>query len=437
MRKLVFFGLMVSLVAFGNKSEIKTTYAEEVAPAATTGSSLILWAGSTKKLYNAELRPYYKQIVSLKVSNNASDLPASTICDPIAISGCSRNNCLYAYISQSSSNTSYYDCVLYADVETIYLDVYPDRTFYNFPVLEEIDISVLNTSKVLDMRGVFSLCPKLKSVDLSNKDFSNVSCTDSLFYGCTSLTSVNFDGVTAPNLKMMGTMFYGCSSLTEIDLSGFNSTPLEINSMFEGCSSLKKVKMSSLNLSNSRNTNNVFYNCNELEYLECPSALSASYPISLPSKLSTYYGFNSVTTSNLAQYPILNIVGDEFIKNWRALRTAGGNNGICAALVAGTEGNSKLNQLLAEYDGYDEDYKKYVDVAIDKDDITIGDSVSYVKNYLNSSPAMASTADSKVDAGSFMNMTLTEDTPYLIAIIALLGVFAVLGYYFYNKKKHC
>jgi len=435
MRKVVVLGLMASLFAFGNKSEVKTTYAEEVEPAAAVGSSLTFFAGSSKKLYNSELKPYYQQIISLTVSNDASDLPASRICEPIAIADCSGSSGLYAYISQSSRNPSYYDCVLYADVEKIYLNAYPDRTFYNFPVLEEIDISVLDTSKVLDMRGVFSYCPKLKSVDLSNKDFSNVSCTDSLFYGCTSLASVNFEGVTAPNLVMMGSMFNGCSSLTEVDLSSFNCRPLEVNSMFEKCSSLKKVKMSTFNLSNSRNTNNIFFNCNELEYFETPSALSASYSITLPVKLANYYGFNTLTSSNVSQYPILNITGDEFIKNWRALRAAGGADGICAALVAGTEGNNKLKQLLTEYDSYDEDYKNYVDVAIDKDDVTIGDSVSYVKTHLSNTQSELADNASKEDVGSFMNITLSEETPYLIVVIALLGVFAVLGYYFYNKKK--
>lgn len=438
MRKLVFFGLVISLFAFGNKSEIKTTYAEEVEPAAAANSSVTFFAGNTKRLYNSDLKDYYQQIVSLKVSKDATDLPVSTVCEPIIISGCTGTDNLYAYISDSATHAGYYDCILYADVLEIFLNPQSAAyTFSYFPALEEVDISALNTSKATDMRYLFSSCSKLKKVDFSNNKFDALSNADSMFYGCTVLTSVNFTGVNATNVRFMGSMFNGCSSLTEVDLSDFKSSPLEVNSMFEKCSALKKVKMASLDLSNSRKTGYIFFNCNELEYLECPSALSASYPISLPSKLSNYYGFNSVTTSNLAQYPILNIVGDEFIKNWRALRTAGGSNGICAALVAGTEGNNKLNQLLVEYDGYDEDYKKYVDVAIDKDDVTIGDSVAYVKTHLSSTQSIVADNASKEDVGSFMNMTLTEDTPYLIVVIALLGVFAVLGYYFYNKKKRC
>ncbi len=102
----------------------------------------------------------------------------------------------------------------------------------------------------------------------------------------------------------------------------------------------------------------------------------------------------------------------------------------------GTPANDKLNQLLTEYDAIDEMYKDYFDIAIDKEDVTIGKSIAYVKNVMNGSQATDGNYNGiKDDTGSYMTMSITEESPYLVAAISLIGVLSVVGYYFYNKKK--
>lgn len=38
------------------------------------------------------------------------------------------------------------------------------------------------------------------------------------------------------------------------------------------------------------------------------------------------------------------------------------------------------------------------------------------------------------DAGSFMTMSITEDFQYLIVIVGVLGILAVITYYFVEKN---
>ena len=59
--------------------------------------------------------------------------------------------------------------------------------FYSCSSLEKIDISSLNTSKVIDMSFMFSSCDKLKELDLSSFNTNKVTSMKGMFSNCSSL----------------------------------------------------------------------------------------------------------------------------------------------------------------------------------------------------------------------------------------------------------
>jgi len=182
--------------------------------------------------------------------------------------------------------------------------------------------------------------------------------------------------------------------------------------------------------------------CISLEYLKSPKALpsdsstNSKHAITLPSQFSPYSGITTLAAANLADHKVINLPGDKFIYEWKNLRTDGGDNGICAALPSTSTNNTKLKQLLSNYKKFDAETKKYVDDTIDKDNVTIGQSVEYFQNVLDGKQPISGNYNGiKDDTGSYMTISLTEESPYLIALISLIGILSVAGYYFYNKKK--
>ena len=59
--------------------------------------------------------------------------------------------------------------------------------FYSCSSLEKIDISSLNTSKVIDISFMFSSCDKLKELDLSSFNTNKVTSMKGMFSNCSSL----------------------------------------------------------------------------------------------------------------------------------------------------------------------------------------------------------------------------------------------------------
>lgn len=130
---------------------------------------------------------------------------------------------------------------------------------------------------------------------------------------------------------------------------------------------------------------------------------------------------------------VVDNVGD-FVTAWHELRTAGGENGICSALVAGSAERTKLEELLATYDGLTAEEKEAIDATIDTEDVTIGTSIAYVKSVLDGTQKTDGeygVADSTIKMSEIAN----NSTVTLVALLALVGVIAVSAYYFIEKKK--
>ncbi|MDO5435382.1 MAG: FctA domain-containing protein, partial [Clostridia bacterium] len=156
--------------------------------------------------------------------------------------------------------------------------VKPNTTAYWFNtlnMLESVDLSMLDTSKVVYMVAMFDLTQEgvtnkvLTTLDLSTFDTSAVKNMSSMFYGCNGLTSLDlssFDTSSATNMYMM---FYGCSSMESLDVDHFDTSSAEnMAYMFSGCEKLKTLDLSHFRTGNVTNMSGMFNNCAVLEYVD-------------------------------------------------------------------------------------------------------------------------------------------------------------------------
>ena len=111
--------------------------------------------------------------------------------------------------------------------KTIYANPESDYFMNNFENIKEVDISNLDTSKVVNMKYAFNGCSSLKKINTDKLDTSNVENMSSIFANCTSLESVDLSKLNTKNVTDMSDMFFKCSNLKSIDLSNFDTSNVE------------------------------------------------------------------------------------------------------------------------------------------------------------------------------------------------------------------
>ena len=140
------------------------------------------------------------------------------------------------------------------------------RMFSECSSLTSLNLSNFNTSKVTSMMGMFSDCSSLTSLDLSSFNTSKLTNMSGMFYSCSSLTSLDLSNFNTSNVTNMGGMFEVCSSLTNLDLSSFNTSKVtDMSWMFWECSSLTSLNLSSFNTTNITTMSDMFYGCSKLQ----------------------------------------------------------------------------------------------------------------------------------------------------------------------------
>lgn len=138
-----------------------------------------------------------------------------------------------------------------------------------FTKLTALDISLLDTSAVTDMRGMFYGCSALEQLDLSDWNTEQVKNMSRLFYGCTALKRVNLNGWNTSNVTDMGSLFYNCASLTALDLSHFDIGKLKVlGCLFYGCTSLESLNLSGWDTSAVTAMSSLFAGCSSLTTLD-------------------------------------------------------------------------------------------------------------------------------------------------------------------------
>ena len=124
---------------------------------------------------------------------------------------------------------------------------------------------------------------------------------------------------------------------------------------------------------------------------------------------------------------------ENFVSNWKTFRDNGGNDGICYYL---TETNREsLEIMLARYDAFDASDKTTIGATTDVEGVTIGETITYLKNVLAGSTKTNGNYGIKTDSGVVITSNNSYDKTSLIALFAILGIVTISGYYIIEKKK--
>lgn len=170
--------------------------------------------------------------------------------------------------------------------KTIYANPESDYFMNNFENIKEVDISNLDTSKVVNMKYAFNGCSSLKKINTDKLDTSNVENMSSIFANCTSLESVDLSKLNTKNVTDMSDMFFKCSNLKSIDLSNFDTSNVEnMSYMFGDCNGLTEINLNDLNTRKVTSMMAMFTNCknlNEIDLidLDTDSVTNTSYMFS-------------------------------------------------------------------------------------------------------------------------------------------------------------
>lgn len=257
------------------------------------------------------------------------------------------NKLVYAPLINTENVTDFYEIFR----ECVSLQYIPKYNTSNVKTLslafgsmdmEEIDISIWDTSNVTTVHSLFSGCKKLINGDVSKNDWSSVKDGHFLFSNCEKLKTANvsnfvtgqksvqgmFDscmmlktvvGLDTWNLenvtdfyetfnecrelsndsfkdvekwnvvkpqRFTGT-FYNCQKLSSLDLSGWKTDTLtSVNSMFTYDSGLIDLNLTGWNMSKITNTSSWFSGCYKLENLQFGYNIKYSFSLSNSSKLS-------------------------------------------------------------------------------------------------------------------------------------------------------
>ena len=135
----------------------------------------------------------------------------------------------------------------------------------------EIDLSNFDTSKVVNMSGMFYECESLEHLSgISKWDTSNVIDMSYMFYNCKSLSILpDISLWNTSNVEDMSRMFSLCRSLIFIpDISNWNISKVnKMNYMFFLCQSLSVIPdISKWNTSNLKEAQGMFGKCLSLSF---------------------------------------------------------------------------------------------------------------------------------------------------------------------------
>ena len=109
-------------------------------------------------------------------------------------------------------------------------------------MLQKIDVSCWDTSKVSSMKNIFADCNSLQKLDLSGWDVHNVTTFYQMFVRCYKLQYVDVSSFDTSNAKNMFNVFAECHSLQKVDLSGWDvHNVTTFNQMFIRCNSLRSI----------------------------------------------------------------------------------------------------------------------------------------------------------------------------------------------------
>ena len=262
---------------------------------------------TTTDYHSFEYRP---KITSIVTKDNI-DIPSTAI-EYWDVSSAGDGSVI-AYIEDDGRGAGTYKVTIGGNKKII-ANPNSEGVFATFPLLETIDLTYLDTSRVTNMGGkyvvtenyveeylgMFSSNASLQNIIFGDSwDTSNVTNMNEMFSRCEGLISLDVSNFNTSQVTDMSGMFSRCRSLTNLDVSYFDTSQVTgMSGMFSGCSSLTNLDVSYFDTSQVTNMSGMFSSCSSLTNLDV-SYFDTSQVTDMDSMFS---GCESLTSLDLSNF---------------------------------------------------------------------------------------------------------------------------------------
>ena len=200
-----------------------------------------------------------------------------------------------------TNKTAYY----YTEPEKVYLNMDSGMMFYreyNEKKIEnilELNFSRFDTSKVMNMNGMFKGMSNLTTLNLSNFNTSQVTDMSSMFNDMRSLTALNLSNFDTSKVTNMSGMFDDMRSLTALDLSNFDTSKVtDMFAMFRRMSNLSSLDLSNFDTSQVTDMAEMFHDMSNITTLD----LSNFNTSQVTNMIYMFNNTPNLTTLNLSNF---------------------------------------------------------------------------------------------------------------------------------------
>lgn len=179
----------------------------------------------------------------------------------------------------------------------------PHLSFSDIDV-ESLDLSGLDTSKVVNMHGAFDHMPYAKSLNLSGLDTHNVTDMSSMFWVSDKLEHLDLSSFDTSKVTDMSGMFFGMSGLKTLELGNFDTHNVEnMVAMFGSLYELKKLDVSHFDTSKVTDMRRMFANLPKLKELDV-SNFDTSKVTDMSGMFSSMEELKELDLSNFETYNV-------------------------------------------------------------------------------------------------------------------------------------
>ncbi len=159
-----------------------------------------------------------------------------------------------------------------SDATKIYANPDSSYMFSSFTSVYSADLSGIDTSDVINMKGMFKGASMLNPIDVSRFDTRKVQDMSEMFSGIRYLSrgsatiTLNLSNFNTANVVNIKGMFKDSSRITDINMSSFNTSKVtDMSEMFYGATKLPTINLSSFDFQNVTDMNSMFFQLPNLQ----------------------------------------------------------------------------------------------------------------------------------------------------------------------------
>lgn len=212
-------------------------------------------------------------------------------------------DCYNMFYRSQDDRDAFWTSISFKDDTQTYIDTSKvtnmREMFTGCSELTGIDVSMFDTSHVTTMFRMFGDCSGLTSLDLGNFNTENVVDMSGVFYSCTSINFLDLGMFDTGKVEDMSALFYNCSNLKAVDISSFNTVNVtNMSDMFGACRQLAELDLNNFNTGNVTSMSGMFYECDALTALD----LSSFDTHSVTDMCQMLYGCNNLQKIDVSSF---------------------------------------------------------------------------------------------------------------------------------------